>query len=385
MSYRNEFKKIIEDIRLEPNTPKEEFDSKILPLLQFISNNVPEQLFKFRECTEYSLDAFDKDELWLSKASLFNDLHDSLFFFDKSYILKTIEEMFSSGNMLALFEALRSGQVSLEPIRQSTPDVQQRISSIISSLDAKQLTDIVWDSIPAFSTFLDQCFYSIKESIRNSTKMVCLSESIKSPLMWAHYAENNKGFALGYGFRNNEITQCSNCPNRSCNNIKFATIYPVIYSDKRFNATSYGQWYVEQYLKNLLGISEIAPYNDNFLFVKAALHKSSDWAYENEWRIICSTPNPAVESRDRYPIKKRPIAIYFGCQIPEIYRKMLINIADEKGIAKYQMYVKDYSSKYELDFELIQYKITGVPPSAKPKAVLPFCYREVFKSANYCP
>lgn len=38
MSYRNEFKKIIEDIRLEPNTPKEEFDSKILPLLQFISN-----------------------------------------------------------------------------------------------------------------------------------------------------------------------------------------------------------------------------------------------------------------------------------------------------------------------------------------------------------
>ncbi|MCC2256080.1 DUF2971 domain-containing protein [Ruminococcus sp. CLA-AA-H200] len=354
MSYRNEFEKIIEDIRLEPNTPKEEFDSKILPLLQFISNNVPEQLFKFRECTEYSLDAFDKDELWLSKASLFNDLHDSLFFFDKSYILKTIEEMFSSGNMLALFEALRSGQVSLEPIRQSTPDVQQRISSIISSLDAKQLTDIVWDSIPAFSTFLDQCFYSIKESIRNSTKMVCLSESIKSPLMWAHYAENNKGFALGYDFRNNEITQCSNCPNRSCNNIKFATIYPVIYSDKRFNATSYGQWYVEQYLKNILGISEIAPYNDNFLFVKAALHKSSDWAYENEWRIICSTPNPAVESRDRYPIKKRPIAIYFGCQIPEIYRKMLINIADEKEIAKYQMYVKDYSSKYELDFEPIQ-------------------------------
>ena len=88
MSYRNEFEKIIEDIRLEPNTPKEEFDSKILPLLQFISNNVPEQLFKFRECTEYSLEAFDKDELWLSKASLFNDLHDSLFFFDKSYILR---------------------------------------------------------------------------------------------------------------------------------------------------------------------------------------------------------------------------------------------------------------------------------------------------------
>ena len=43
--------------------------------------------------------------------------------------------------------------------------------------------------------------------------------------------------------------------------------------------------------------------------------------------------------------------IYFGCQIPDIYRKMLMHIADGKGIAKYQMRVKDYSSKYELDFE----------------------------------
>ena len=60
--------------------------------------------------------------------------------------------------------------------------------------------------------------------------------------------------------------------------------------------------------------------------------------------------NPTIEKRDRYPILKPPIAIYFGCQIPEIYRKMLIHIADEKGIPKYQMYVKDYSEKYELDY-----------------------------------
>ena len=353
MSFRDEFARRIEDINLGKNTSKEEFDSKVTPLLQFISNNLPEQLFKFRGCTEYSLDAFEKDELWLSKASLFNDLHDSLLFFDKSYILKTIEEMFSNGNMLALFTALTKGQVPLEQNHILTSDVQQRVTSLFSSMDAEQLTDMVWKSVPNFSEFLDQCFYFAKEGIRENIKMVCLSESIKSPLMWAHYADNNKGFALGYDFRNNEITQCSNCQNRSCNDMKLATIYPVIYSDKRFDATNYGQWYVWQVLNDRMNIPREETYWDNFLFVKAALHKSNNWAYENEWRIICSTPNPIVGSQDRYPIKKRPLAIYFGCQIPDIYRKMLIHIAEEKGIAKYQMYVKDYSAEYELDYKPI--------------------------------
>ena len=89
------------------------------------------------------------------------------------------------------------------------------------------------------------------------------------------------------------------------------------------------------------------------LFIKAALYKSKDWAYENEWRIICSTANSALEGKDRYPISKRPMAIYLGCQIPEVYRKILIHMADEKGIPKYQMCVKNYSEKYELDFDPI--------------------------------
>ena len=63
MSYRDEFEKIIEQIMISPKAPKEEVDRQFLPLIQFIRNNVPEQLYKFRACTEYSIDAFEKDEL----------------------------------------------------------------------------------------------------------------------------------------------------------------------------------------------------------------------------------------------------------------------------------------------------------------------------------
>ena len=343
MSYRDEFEKIMEGIKISPTAPKEEVDRQFLPLIQFIGKNVPEQLYKFRGCAEYSIDAFEKDELWLSKAALFNDLHDSLFFFDKDSILDSIEKMFSSGAVSPMIEAIKQVQFP-------NPDLQNQATEMFSSLDTKQLADIVWQSVPGFSQWLDQCFSFAKDGIRERTKMVCLSESIKSPLMWAHYADNHKGFAIGYDFRNNEITQCSNCPNRSCANIKLGAIYPVIYSDKRYDATRYGQWIVQQQVNRIIGMPVEELYDDGFLFTKAALHKSNDWYYENEWRIICSTPNLAIEQKDRYPIKKKPIAIYFGSQIPDFYRKMLMHIADEKGIPRYQMYVKNYSSKYELDY-----------------------------------
>ncbi len=343
MSYRDEFEMILEGTKLSSNTSKEEFDIQILPLIQFIGKNIPNQLYKFRACTDYSIEAFEKNELWLSKADLFNDPHDSLFFFDKNAILASIEKMFSSGTVLSMMDLIKQGQYP-------NVELQKRGMEAFPSLDAQQLTDIMRQSIPNFAEFLTQCFSSAKAGIRERIKMVCLSESIKSPLMWAHYADNHKGFAIGYDFRNNNVTQCSNCPNRSCINIKLGTIYPVVYSDKRYDATKYGQWIVEQQLNHMLGMPVEDHYNDSFLFIKAALHKSKDWSYESEWRIICSTPNPTVELKDRYPIIKPPIAIYFGSQIPDFYRKMLTLLADKKGIQKYQMYVKDYSSKYELDY-----------------------------------
>ncbi len=221
MSYRDEFENIIESIKIGPNTPKEEVDRQFLPVIQFIRKNVPEQLYKFRGCAEYSIDAFEKDELWLSKAAFFNDLHDSLLFFDKNAILDSIEKMFSSGAVSPMIDAIKQMQFP-------NADLQKQATEMFSALDTKQLTEIVWQSVPGFSQWLDQCFAFAKDGIRERTKMVCLSESINSPLMWAHYADNHKGFAIGYDFSNNEITQCSNCPNRSCTNIKLGTIYPMI-------------------------------------------------------------------------------------------------------------------------------------------------------------
>lgn len=232
----------------------------------------------------------------------------------------------------------------------NNPDMQTAISNGLSTLDEQTFYRMVQQLVPNLDKFLGTYFESLKNNIRNQTKIACLSENIKSPLMWAHYANNHKGFAIAYDFRGNNISQCANCMNRSCSNIKLATIYPIIYSDNRFDATQYGKWYVEQYMKHCLGINIDAIYKDELIYTKAALYKSNDWKYEDEWRILCSTPNIQIEQQDCYPINKKPVAIYFGSQISDVHKKILMHLADEKGILKYQMFVEDYNGKYELNY-----------------------------------
>ncbi len=353
MGCREEFASILNNTKLNNNASKEEFNQVMQPLMQFIWNKAPSTLYKFRECSEYSFDAFAKDEIWLSKAKLFNDLHDSLIFFDKQAILDYTQKILTLPNLQNTLTDLKSEEGPLEHMVFSNPEVKKQIVEKLNLLGEQGILNILSDFLQRFDVFLEQAFSELKESVRNQTKMACFSGNIKSPLMWAHYANNNKGFAIGYDFRGGDISQCSFCPNRSCGKIRLATIYPMIYSDRRFDATAYGMWQIEQYIKRNIGIQTETDFDDPLLALRIALYKSNDWAYEDEWRIICSTPDPFDNQSDRYPISKKPIAIYFGCQIPNIYREMLIHIADKKGIAKYQMYVKDDSQKYELDFRPI--------------------------------
>lgn len=94
MNYRDEFEEILKTTKVNRMISQEEFNNRIQPMMQFIQRNIPAQLYKFRECTENNIGAFDKDEIWLSKASRFNDLYDSLLFFDKPSILSQAQQIF---------------------------------------------------------------------------------------------------------------------------------------------------------------------------------------------------------------------------------------------------------------------------------------------------
>ncbi|MCS3236194.1 hypothetical protein NXU96_13955 [Phocaeicola vulgatus] len=120
------------------------------------------------------------------------------------------------------------------------------------------------------------------------------------------------------------------------------------YDNDRFDANSFIQWYIAKSLG--LDVKNI----DSLSHLKMAIHKSTQWEYENEWRIIHSEKQPATHSRAT-SLKIVPKAIYYGERISNINKKILHYIAQEKGIAEFDMYIDCGSLKYEMLYKPSQF------------------------------
>jgi hypothetical protein len=89
--------------------------------------------------------------------------------------------------------------------------------------------------------------------------------------------------------------------------------------------------------------------SDVMFINKAALYKSPQWAYEKEWRLF-------LDKQNSYGLpylctEIRPVAIYYGKDISVINKKILSNIAKEKGLKEYQMYIDVQSEKYAMKYK----------------------------------
>jgi antitoxin component of RelBE/YafQ-DinJ toxin-antitoxin module len=84
------------------------------------------------------------------------------------------------------------------------------------------------------------------------------------------------------------------------------------------------------------------------MVTKIALQKSSEWSYEKEWRIIYTNNDVATQSKANVPFSASPTALYLGRRISHLYERLLKDIANEKGIPVYKMFLDDNSPTYRL-------------------------------------
>lgn len=96
--------------------------------------------------------------------------------------------------------------------------------------------------------------------------VLCLSQSRKNLLMWAHYTDCHRGFVVGFD-TNNKFFQRG----------AFGGLREVTYAKTRGRVPQKGGWYATP--------EELKIYNNNVFFTK-----SCDWAYEEELRIVRSAP-----------------------------------------------------------------------------------------------
>lgn len=132
--------------------------------------------------------------------------------------------------------------------------------------------------------------------------------------MWSHFASSHKGFVQEYDFR----------PTLA-NPIKNMLILPVTYSEERFDASAFMLWAFMELLGSKLNNPDLTAH------MKVALHKSLDWEYEKEWRLIEGTPR---NSSDKAPsaVVYKPKAVYYGCEMSLRRSKGCMKLLCRRGL-----------------------------------------------------
>ncbi|NCA61179.1 DUF2971 domain-containing protein [Bacillus cereus] len=283
--------------------------------------NIPNSLYKYRTVNLNSIRSLRRNEVWCNSASNFNDPYEcALLIGDyaeeslKALMIEKVIELGTGKLKKNLVENL--GNMDLKKI--CTVFIKLKVGDVqIYQCDVDQIYDITKkeydDKIKAD---LERDIMQIREKM----KISCFSEVHNSILMWSHYADNHKGFCIEYNF--NEIDINSNL---------ISALQPTIYSDEIIN--------IGEHLKRTP--KKVEKFK-GVLEEYAAIIKSNEWIYEQEWRIVFrENKSGGFNCKGLYPK-----AIYLGSRISEDDKIELLEIAREKKIPVYQM--KTDNNKFEL-------------------------------------
>lgn len=126
------------------------------------------------------------------------------------------------------------------------------------------------------------------------TYVCCFSKDFRSTLMWAHYADSNKGLCIEYDFNNLPISK---------GDLIRKSIFPVAYTSEPIDVSD---------LMDEKG-SQIYQYPIDAAVLCTALNKASVWQYEQEWRIVWILAS-FLEKDQRMTINSLilPSKLYFG-------------------------------------------------------------------------
>jgi len=330
------YNEMIHSIIVPANLSIEEQVKRYQPLTEFLQTETPKQLYRFRQCNEWSIFAFDQDQLGVTPGYKMNDDFDALLYFDKDLIKDNLRHFL---NDLQVIQSLRE---------------------YMGQTEASQITIFADQFYNVMAQQLDENSDYISNLIQRKINFASFSEHISSADMWGYYADSSQGFALSYDFRNGNYTVCDSCRTKSqCPTSKSCTLARIIYDDVRFDATSYATWLFQRDVlqrmvmeKNLYSLwnyfENLIPCPDMFMITKILLHKASAWKHEKEWRLICTCNSPDFMQQEFPYATKRPTAIYLGRKISPIYEKILRHIAVEKNIPVYKMTLNNHESSYKL-------------------------------------
>jgi hypothetical protein len=259
------------------------------------------------------------DTIWLSPPSQFNDPYDTSLSVDAGPALAEIlRRGFESRPLPSLDKAQMEKVVtSADPIGESSfylADLGK-----LTAAEARQLQEIVRQASEKFTHEINVLGTA---RIQETVKACSFTPLRLSMGMWSHYADQHRGFCILYSTASLDAGIRRH-------------LYPVMYTPQRFSlATHFLHFVKAKGRAHLIG-------NNHLL--SAAIRKSPDWSYENEWRLVFLDNGHPSGLSFRMPT---PTAIYFGAKMQSKVRRDILEIAVKKGVACYDVALSD--SNFEL-------------------------------------
>ncbi|MBZ3661998.1 DUF2971 domain-containing protein [Pseudomonas monteilii] len=285
---------------------------RISMAMELKAKNLPAAVYKYREVSKYSLSNLRDSTLYLSSANAFNDPYDSAMIYDP---------LFGVSHAEALLGEIDLSEAEKQSILSADDPVVALVEAVIAGAEpalineASSMARILKEGHEKFK--MEQMI-AMNAQIQSMYKICSLSERLDSLPLWAHYAKDHSGFAMEYDFKSLAFSDIS------------SSLWPVRYVGI-FDAS------------NLLrGYKKGASFNNLFAFM-AALHKSPDWSYEQEWRLVIPD-GPGSPSRNfAVPLK----AVYLGAKISDVDEAKVRECAAQANVPVYRMRLVPHLFKME--------------------------------------
>lgn len=350
---RSDFEKYILGIEIPEDLSLVKEGTFVADILNFCSRITPTNLFRYRTCTDNHIEAFTNDQLFLTKPTKFNDPFDALLFIDKSKILEQLFTADKDKSFNHISKLLTDENYKNEGIKHLGKEFIDRIieNSTINGQPIKLTDEYVEFQMKYNEHRLDLIIDLSIKSLKQASLVACLSESIDSILMWSHYSSNHTGFALNYDF--NELYKTGTEIDNAKGSFFFdKKLFPVIYTDKRYDATQYAEFHFFDDFYRRMELIYNSPFFDKLFYYKSLLFKSKNWEYENEWRIIKQTNLDLEDNKPDFVCleKVKPKEIYLGYEISPSDKDRLIEIAKEKNLKILQMQIDNCEKEYKLKY-----------------------------------
>lgn len=356
--FRERFRAFIEKVYIPSNADKSTVSGKWDEIYRALLPNIPEKLFRYRCVTEYSINDFQNGTISLCHARVFPDKYDSYVYIDQDVIQRGL-----LGSLKEAYQFYLLNVINGSPLVQNKRKADEVREYLKNGYNFDQITEIVInrdypDYINNVKSYMKKQEARFR-SPRNSAKIACFTESVQSKFMWDAYADGYKGFALEYDFRSLKNGR---------KDIHDLELFPMIYADERPDATNDETFvYMHEYVKNMapspfkMSIEEFEKrfsMNQLYWFTSYLYKDKKEYQHEHEWRLLYYNFD---NEEDYYSIPDNNSlkAIYYGPDITDDNREKLHKIAQEKGIAEYNVSLDVDSRKYDLKIISIREKIIG--------------------------